>query len=147
VRAKLSADLTATAALGCLCAPSAACVRPISSQAPQCTIPRLPVSLSVSSQEYHILQGARAYIRAHPVHYILLEYYPKGLRAGGVNPIDMLRLLQHELGYQCFDLRCNPGGRGAGARTFEQFVRAYPAMAANEFGTWSDLLCTRFDLL
>ena len=56
-------------------------------------------------------------------------------------------LLQHELGYQCFDLRCNPGGRGAGARTFEQFVRAYPAVAANEYGTWSDLLSTRFDLL
>ena len=81
------------------------------------------------------------------MHYILLEYYPKGLRAGGVDPLDLLRLLQHELGYQCFDLRCRPGSRGAGARTFEQFVRAYPAVTANEFGTWSDLLCTRFDLL
>lgn len=96
----------------------------------------------MAAQEYHILLGAKAYIRSHPVHYILLEYYPKGLRAGGVDPLDLLRLLQLELGYQCFDLRCGHGG----ARSFEQFVRAYPAVTANEFGSWTDLLCARFDV-
>ena len=48
-----------------------------------------------------------------PVYYILIEYYPKGLKAGGVDPIDLLKLLQHELGYQCFDLRCDGSSRTA----------------------------------
>ena len=96
---------------------------------------------------YQILQGARAYLQARPVYYVLLEYYPKGLKAGGVDPLMMLRLLTLELGYQCFDVRCNPKRGHGGARTLEDFVRAYPSVAANEFGTWTDLLCTRFDLL
>jgi FkbM family methyltransferase len=187
------------------------------------------LKIDAQGHEYHVLQGAIAYIRSHPVYYILLEYYPKGLRAGGTDPLDLLRLLQHELGYQCFDLRCRPGAarKLAGkthtrphARSFEQFVRKYPVrqpvslytnsclarpvprprpvclpapvapasllytvrvvlptnlgfwispspllmcstnattgrnatsspqpVTANEFGSWTDLLCTRFDLL
>lgn len=105
------------------------------------------LKIDAQGHEYHILQGARAYIEARPVYYILLEFYPKGLRAGGVDPISLLRLLTTDLGYQCFDLRCNPRRAGHGARTLDAFVRAYPAVAANEFGSWTDLLCTRFDLL
>ena len=65
-------------------------------------------------------------------------------QAGGVAPIELLRLLQLELGYQCFDLRC---GYKGGAKRLAEFVKSYPAVTANEFGTWTDLLCTRFDLL
>ena len=105
------------------------------------------LKIDAQGHEYQILQGARAYLQARPVYYVLLEYYPKGLKAGGVDPLMMLRLLTLELGYQCFDVRCNPKRGHGGARTLEDFVRAYPSVAANEFGTWTDLLCTRFDLL
>ena len=40
------------------------------------------LKVDAQGHEYQILQGAREYIRARPVYYILLEYYPKGLRAG-----------------------------------------------------------------
>ena len=105
------------------------------------------LKIDAQGHEYHILQGAREYIMARPVHYILLEYYPKGLRAGGVDPLDLLRLLQYDLGYQCFDMRCDGSKSWGRARSLQQFVRAYPHMTSNEFGTWTDLLCTRFDLL
>lgn len=104
------------------------------------------LKIDAQGHEYSILQGAAAYIESHPVHYILLEFYPKGLRAGGVDPLQLLQLLQHRLRYQCFDLRCNSAVTRS-ALTLEQFVRKYPPVAANEFGTWTDLLCTRFDLL
>ena len=103
------------------------------------------LKIDAQGHEYHILQGARAYITRHPVYFLLVEFYPKGLRAGGVHPLQLLTMLQHELGYQCFDLRCT--GKKHGARTLDAFVHHYPAVAANEFGTWTDLLCTRFDLL
>ena len=124
------------------------------------------LKIDAQGHEYHILQGAKAFIATRPVYYILLEYYPKGLRAGGVDPFDLLTLLQHELGYQCFDLRCSAaaklkaasdlastptapgrGGPHAAAWNFRDFVRAYPPVTSNEYGTWTDLLCTRFDLL
>lgn len=105
------------------------------------------LKIDAQGHELHVLQGARAYIASHPVYYILLEYYPKGLKAGHVNPLELLRTLQHELGYQCFDLRCSGAKAHQNAITFAQFVRKYPPTTANEFGTWTDLLCTRFDLL
>lgn len=97
--------------------------------------------------EWHILQGARQYIKTHAVYYILIEFYPKGLKAGNVQPIELLRLLQHELGYQCFDMRCTGRKSSARARTFSEFVNFYPAITMNPFGAYTDLLCTRFDLL
>ena len=107
------------------------------------------LKIDAQGHEYHILQGAKEYLLTpdRPVYYILIEYYPKGLKAGGVDPIDLLKLLQHELGYQCFDLRCDGSKSHHRALTFKEFVRKYPAMTSNEFGTWTDLLCTRFDLL
>ena len=105
------------------------------------------LKIDAQGHEYHILRGARDYLASHPVYYLLLEYYPKGLRAGGVDPLDLLRLLQHELGYQCFDLRCTGAKPHHRALTFEQFIRQYPSVTANPHGTWTDLLCARFDLL
>jgi FkbM family methyltransferase len=104
------------------------------------------LKVDAQGHEWHILSGARAYIQANPVYFLLVEYYPKGLRAGGVDPMRLLSLLTHDLGYQCFDLRCRAKAASS-ALTLEEFVRKYPAVAANEFGTWTDLLCTRFDLL
>ena len=45
--------------------------------------------LKIDSQghEYHVLQGCVQYIRTHPVYYILLEFYPKGLRAVNIEPL------------------------------------------------------------
>lgn len=93
------------------------------------------------------MSGAREYLAARPVYFLLVEYYPKGLRAGGVDPLQLLTLLTYELGYTCFDLRCKGSKPNQRALRLDEFVRKYPAMAANEFGTWTDLLCTRFDLL
>ena len=139
---------------------TAICIQVVPTLSLDTLLPLLPgdrVELKIDAQghEYHILQGAREYLATRPVYYILLEYYPKGLRAGGVDPRDLLTLLQHTLGYQCFDLRCTPSRKqakrlsahGRHALTFNEFIAAYPAVAANEFGTWTDLLCTRFDLM
>jgi hypothetical protein len=85
-----------------------------------------------------------AYIKDHPVYFVVVEYYPKGLRAGGIKPIRLLRLLS-ELGYQCFDMR----GHSDCALPFTKFVRLYDKYKDlnNGFGMFTDLLCVRLDLI
>ena len=105
------------------------------------------LKIDAQGHEWHVLQGARAYMARHPVHFLLVEFYPKGLRAGGVEPLALLRLLQHELGYQCFDLRCSGAKAHHRALTLERFVAQYPPVTAHPYGAYTDLLCTRFDVL
>ena len=88
--------------------------------------------------EHHILRGAAAYIRSHRICFILVEFYPQGLLAAGVPPLELLRLLHFGLGFQCFDM-----GKAAlshGAVSLEEFVAAHPARRKG-FGSWTDLVC------
>mmetsp|Transcript_18426 Transcript_18426/g.30488 ORF Transcript_18426/g.30488 Transcript_18426/m.30488 type:complete len:403 (-) Transcript_18426:137-1345(-) len=118
--------------------------------------------LKIDSQghEYQILKGAEKYIKTHPVYLILLEYFPKGIVGGGVMPIQLLKLLTEQLGYQCFDVRY-PGEHPikfengkVRSRTIQEFADLTknidtPEKAArvHGYGFFTDLLCTRFDLL
>ena len=104
-------------------------------------------------------------MRRHPIYMILLEYNPMGLRAAGVPGLSLLRLLQHTLGYQCFETRVDartvsPGpvgpartsGPATVARrprlspTLEEFVASYERDRRG-FGQWTDLLCVQLGLL
>jgi FkbM family methyltransferase len=113
--------------------------------------------LKIDSQgnEVHVLRGAAGYIRTHPVRYILVEYFPKGLVAAGVEPLSLLTLLQHELGFQCFDV-----GQHAhnGSQTLEEFVQRHnvrhhacrhPTCKSRKsmYGPWTDLLCVDFTVM
>jgi len=112
--------------------------------------------LKIDSQgyEYHILRGAMRYILRRPVLCILLEFTPKLLLAAGVQPIELLRLLRHTLGYQCFDLsppeHTYISKRGAASAplsvSFADFLQRYRPLGSN-FGQWTDLLCLNFALM
>ena len=107
--------------------------------------------LKIDSQghEMSVLRGAEAYIRARPVYLIQLEFSPMGLKAAGVNPLDLLKFVSDDLGYQCFETTRNRGTRTqALSLSLEDFVAAYPAVSKrNKFGEWTDLLCARLDLV
>ena len=103
--------------------------------------------LKIDSQghEMSVLRGAEAYIRARPVYLIQLEFSPMGLKAAGVNPLDLLKFVSDDLGYQCFETKRGRTKRGL---SLEDFVAAYPAVSkTNKFGEWTDLLCARLDLV
>ena len=107
--------------------------------------------LKIDSQghEMSVLRGAEAYIRARPVYLIQLEFFPMGLKAAGVDPLDLLTLVADDLGYQCFDMNRDRGiRRQALSLSLEEFVAAYPPVSKrNKFGEWTDLLCARLDLV
>jgi len=110
----------------------------------------LMLKLDVQGHEYHVLRGAERYILHHPVPAILLEFTPKMLLAAGVMPIQLLNLLHHTLGYQCFDLS-PPEFRASQAvpplsRSFDAFLEHYAPKGPN-FGMWTDLLCLNFAVL
>ena len=105
--------------------------------------------LKIDSQghEYHVLQGCVQYIRTHPVYYILLEFYPKGLRAVNIEPLTLLQFLHYELGYQCFDLGRN--ARNHGAMELSAFVTYYgkPDTRIGSYGRFTDLICVNFAVM
>ena len=105
--------------------------------------------LKIDSQghEYHVLQGCVQYIRTHPVYYILLEFYPKGLRAVNIEPLTLLQFLHYELGYQCFDLGRN--ARKHGAMELSAFVTYYgkPDTRIGSYGRFTDLICVNFAVM
>ena len=70
--------------------------------------------LKIDSQghEMSVLRGAEAYIRARPVYLIQLEFSPMGLKAAGVNPLDLLKFVSDDLGYQCFETKRGRTKRG-----------------------------------
>lgn len=104
--------------------------------------------LKIDSQghEYHVLQGALRFIKTHPVYVLLLEFYPKGLLAAGVNPLDLLYMLHRELQYQCFDI--GPGAHPT-ALSLEGFVAAHPPNQRGTwgYGKWTDIICLNFRLI
>ena len=104
--------------------------------------------LKIDSQghEYHVLTGALEYIKTHPIYAILLEYYPKGMAAAGVDPLDLLYLLYRQLGLQCFDIGPNAAKTSLSLEDFAQ--KAYPVVIGTpHFGRWTDLLCLNFRLV
>ena len=103
--------------------------------------------LKIDSQghEYHVLTGALEYIKTHPIYAILLEYYPKGMAAAGVDPLDLLYLLYRQLGLQCFDIGPHAAKTSLSLEDFAQ--KAYPVGNSSFFGRWTDLLCLNFRLV
>jgi FkbM family methyltransferase len=104
--------------------------------------------LKIDSQghEYHVLTGALEYIKTHPIYAILLEYYPKGMAAAGVDPLDLLYLLYGQLGLQCFDIGPLAAETSLSLEDFAQ--KAYPVVIGTPyFGRWTDLLCLNFRLV
>ena len=103
--------------------------------------------LKIDSQghEYHVLTGALEYIKTHPIYAILLEYYPKGMAAAGVDPLDLLYLLYRQLGLQCFDIGPHAAKTSLSLEDFAQ--KAYPVGNSSFFGSWTDLLCLNFRLV
>ena len=101
--------------------------------------------LKIGSQghELHILRGALDYMKAHPAYIVFFEYYPKGLKAHGGGPLDLLTPLVDELGYTCFNARAVNEQR---ALTFEEFIEAYP-VGNRGFGKFTDVTCVRLDLI
>ena len=79
---------------------------------------------------------------------LLLEFYPKGLRAGGVSPLALLKLLTIELGYHCFNTYVGSDNVRGGmerlhlAPSLEDFAAKYVApLKRSAFGRFTDLLC------
>jgi len=104
--------------------------------------------LKIDSQghEYHVLTGALEYIKTHPIYAVLLEYYPKGMAAAGVDPLDLLYLLYGQLGLQCFDIGPLAAENSLSLEDFAQ--KAYPVVIGTpHFGRWTDLLCLNFRLV
>jgi FkbM family methyltransferase len=104
--------------------------------------------LKIDSQghEYHVLTGALEYIKTHPIYAILLEYYPKGMAAAGVDPLDLLYLLYGQLGLQCFDTGPSAAKTSLSLEDFAH--KAYPVVIGTpHFGRWTDLLCLNFRLV
>jgi hypothetical protein len=93
--------------------------------------------------ELHILRGAQEYMEKYPVYIVFLEYYPKGLRAHGTDPMDLLVYLVDTLKYTCFDMRLK---KGIGALSFREFINAYP-VGNRGWGSFTDLACVRLDLI
>ena len=117
----------------------------------------LLLKLDCQGCEYHGLLGARDYIKSHKVYVIFLEFFSKGLQAADKHaPERLLDLLTTDLGYQCFDARSpkhakedNVVSRPLSLQDFaakyhfeERHTKKYGG-----YGRFTDLLCTKFDLL
>lgn len=95
--------------------------------------------------EYHALLGAKEYIQSHKVYNIFFEFYSKGLQAAGVEPLQLLELLTVDLGYSCFEMRYGT----AEPMSIDAFAASYryEKTQKDPYGRFTDLLCTRLDLL
>lgn len=106
--------------------------------------------------EYHGLLGARDYIKSHKVYVIFLEFFSKGLQAADKQaPERLLDLLTIDLGYQCFDARSPKHSKEhvvSGPLSLKDFAAKYHfderlTKKYGGYGRFTDLLCTKFDLL
>ena len=95
--------------------------------------------------EYHALLGAKEYIQSHKVYNIFFEFYSKGLQAAGVEPLQLLELLTIDLGYTCFEMRFG----SQPPMSLEAFAASYryEKTQKDPYGRFTDLLCSRLDLL
>ena len=115
----------------------------------------LLLKLDCQGCEYHGLLGARDYVKSHKVYVIFIEYSTKGLQAADTEaPLKVLTLLTVDLGYQCFEAQTTLHSRALVSRpmSLKDFAARYHYDSSQgkkwgSYGKWTDLLCTRFDLL
>ena len=104
--------------------------------------------------ELEVLRGLARTLREQRVLYILLEFWPRGMRHHGLDAYDVLQLL-HSFGYTLFDTRAlRLGNEGSAdplnaANTFRRPVNMRSnvdwylqndARHKTKFGYWTDVL-------
>lgn len=123
------------------------------------------LEIDAQGHDFAVLRGAEQLIQRHGVAIVRVEFWPKGLRMAGEDPLEMLHWLG-DRGYACFDSptladktdrvaepwklhwQQSRGGSslGAGPTSFGAYVATLEGMtwvhsSGADVGHWRDLLC------
>lgn len=99
------------------------------------------LKIDVQGHELGVLQGARRLFEEGRINMVNLEFWPKGMSAGGeeggVAVLDFL----HGYGFMCFDYSRNRHVPADRPSRFEEFVASFDGGRDHGFGAWDELVC------
>lgn len=98
------------------------------------------LKIDTQGNELAVLQGAGRLLAENRIHMIELEFWPRGMLAGGVHAVDVLDYL-HRFGFICFDYSRNQHIPGDRPSDFEGFVASFDHTRDAGFGAWDELVC------
>ena len=98
------------------------------------------LKIDTQGNELAVLQGASRLLTENRINIIELEFWPKGMEAGGVHTVDILDYL-HQHGFICFDYSRNKHITSNRASDFEGFVASFDGQRDQGFGAWDELIC------
>ena len=98
------------------------------------------LKIDTQGHELSVLRGARRLFEEARINIVELEFWPKGMEAGGVNPVEVLDYL-HGFGFMCFDYSRNRHIPSDRASDFEGFVASFDGSRDSGFGAWDELVC------
>ena len=100
------------------------------------------LKIDTQGHELAVLRGARRLLEQGRVRMVALEFWPRGMAAGGLDAVEALDLL-HACGFVCFDYSRNRHVPPARPSDFEGFVASFDPARDGGFGAWDDLVCFR----
>ena len=98
------------------------------------------LKIDTQGHELKVLRGAQRLFEEARINMVELEFWPKGMEAGGINAVEVLDYL-HSFGFMCFDYSRNKHIPSDRPNDFEGFVRSFDGARDNGFGAWDELVC------
>ena len=98
------------------------------------------LKIDTQGHELSVLRGAQRLFKEARINIVELEFWPKGMEAGGVNAVEVLDYL-HCFGSMCFDYSRNRHVPPNRPSDFEGFVASFDVSRDKGFGAWGELVC------
>ena len=98
------------------------------------------LKIDTQGHELGVLRGAQRLFEEERINMVELEFWPKGMTAGGANAVEVLDFL-HSFGFMCFDYSRNKHIPPNRPSDFEGFVASFDGGRDNGFGAWDELVC------
>ena len=98
------------------------------------------LKIDTQGHELSVLRGAQRLFEEERINIVELEFWPKGMEAGGVNAVEVLDYL-HGFGFMCFDYSRNKHIPPNRPNDFEGFVGSFDGSKDSGFGAWDELVC------
>jgi len=98
------------------------------------------LKIDTQGNELAVLRGAQRLFEEGRIKMVELEFWPKGMAAGGVNAVDVLDYL-NAFGFVCFDYSNNKHVPPERPSDFEGFVASFDGNRDAGYGAWDELIC------